>query len=54
LAAVDSWDEGIAVPRGIMLNTGRKIVPEAVFQDLLKQASTKWSMQGTLSVRPDK
>lgn len=34
---VDRWEDGILVPSNIMLNTGRKLVNEITFLNIIKQ-----------------
>jgi len=37
-----NWKNGIAPPSNMMLNTGRKVVDEKIFSDLVKDADSKW------------
>jgi predicted RNA-binding protein len=37
---IDEWDQGIPVPRHILLNTGRKVVSEDTFLNIIQQFKT--------------
>ncbi|CAN5863552.1 hypothetical protein BH23THE1_BH23THE1_24920 [soil metagenome] len=40
--AIDNWNNGIRVPRTMMLNTGRKLIDDNIFDKLIIEAE-KWN-----------
>jgi hypothetical protein len=43
LLVTDSWENGIPLPKGLMLKVGRKVIEKRVFDGLLKKAEKKWA-----------
>ncbi len=41
---IKSWTEGIVIPSSIMLNTGRKIITEGLFKNLLLETEKKYNV----------
>jgi hypothetical protein len=50
LFVTSDWNHGIPPPKNMMLNTGRKVVNENIFSDLLKQADKKWKTNMHVSI----
>ena len=42
---IEEWDQGLSVPPGIILNTGRKVVTNEIFQNFIYKARKKWSIE---------
>lgn len=39
---IKNWSEGLRPPENMMLNIGRKVVPEEIFKDLIRSGDKKW------------
>ena len=42
---VKNWNDGVKPPSDIMLNVGRKVIPEKIFKSILKDAEKKWNVK---------
>jgi hypothetical protein len=48
---VKNWNNGIKPPSGIMLNVGRKVINEEIFNSMLKESKKKWNTKTEQSLR---
>lgn len=39
---INNWEDGISLPAHIMLNSGRRVVDQGIYEKLVRKAQSKW------------